>query len=331
MGTGEPGGRPQGSPLRETRDGTEAVPYVEPCPIWRKDRAKARMPWFESRRLHQAPLQTGATHRRFLPSRRWGDVPGTGAVATPAVVEMVLPGWPSGEPPGFHHQKPGSNPGSRGIFEELNPNRKGVSRCFGCVFLSPPFSGPLWWLSDGQGDVSPSALADGAVEMAGDGDPAPGGCKAVLPECTAQPQPQDFTLPGGETMSYRQSVEDVQDAIIAFNGGKLPARPSDTLYPLTIIDRFGQYWYAGYYGTMLYQRFEQKTLSQDEGPRWYHAKNIEPVFEMKHLYTDLAPRRPSQIWDATHEKIKAFHWWEGASDEETVDVRKIAGAPGGAT
>jgi hypothetical protein len=132
-------------------------------------------------------------------------------------------------------------------------------------------------------------------------------------------------------MSYRQSVEDVQDAIIAFNGGKLPARPSDTLYPLTIIDRFGQYWYAGYYGTMLYQRFEQKTLSQEEGPRWYHAENIEPTFEMKHLYTDLAPRRPSQIWDATHEKIKAFHWWEGASDEETVDVRKFAEAPGGAT
>ena len=125
-------------------------------------------------------------------------------------------------------------------------------------------------------------------------------------------------------MDYRQSVEDVRRAVVAFNGGKLPAHPADTLYPLTIIDRFGQYWYAGYYGTMLYQRFEQKTLSQDVGPRWRHAENIEPEFEMKRLYTDLTPRSPGQIWNATYKKIEAFRWWEGASDEETVDVRKIA-------
>lgn len=129
-------------------------------------------------------------------------------------------------------------------------------------------------------------------------------------------------------MNYRKSVEDVWRAIIAFNGGKLPARPADTLYPLTIIDRFGRYWYAGYYGTMLYMRFEKKKLPMDEAPRWHRTENIEPEFEMKHLYTDLAPRWPGPIWDATYKKIEAFHWWEGSSDEETVDVRKIAEAPG---
>ena len=64
----------------------------------------------------------------------------------------------------------------------------------------------------------PEELADGLVDVAGDGGASPGGGKAILPECAAQQQPQDFAGPGGAAVRGCSDVCAVRVAKIRMAG-----------------------------------------------------------------------------------------------------------------
>lgn len=91
-----------------------------------------------NQRHPKAPLQTGAAHRRFLPSRRWGDVPGPGPFYSCGGRVGLFTAGLFHYPAPFFQLKPGSIPGSRSTVCQITSKKRSVFMC--CI------SGLIWGL-----------------------------------------------------------------------------------------------------------------------------------------------------------------------------------------